>query len=374
MAEAGLLGGFTTGIGLGASYNTIMSLVRLGFDWAKWKATGRQLGYPKIASVLQTLISAEKDEVHGLSSKGVVDTIFEFIDSTMDFALWTSEALASQLFIQMIQQSVAYAITNSVAGSVGTISNVYSGSSGLPTIHSNVVGQNFDLADTDVKSFLLASMGLNIPSVAFEVTRGANQRLEDILTRIVTQADSLVDSWNDYVTNFYTHYHTMARNRFQDALEMYESLLTRAYSLLEQVANDHLSRINEQLDTLEGARSWYESGFISVDDLKDIAIRVNLERQASENSFDEYVTEILNSVETAKSDWDSKINQALDDLKTCISKYASFVSSVLGTLFNDVLSFVNAVCSEANTVIENVCAYRNVTKPVDVEVSDRLGS
>jgi transcription termination factor NusB len=166
----------------------------------------------------------------------------------------------------------------------------------------------------------------------------------------------------------------MARNRFQDALEMYESLLTRAYSLLEQVANDHLSRINEQLDTLEGARSWYESGFISVDDLKDIAIRVNLERQASENSFDEYVNEILESVETAKSDWDSKINQALDDLKTCISKYASFVSSVLGTLFNDVLAFVNAVCSEANTVVENVCAYRNVTKPVDVEVSDKLGS
>jgi len=372
VAQAGIIGGFTAGIGLGASYGTIMSLVRLGFDWAKWKAFGRWLGYPRIAGVLQTLISAEKDEVHGLSGKGIVDAVYDFIDSTIDFAMWTSEALASQLFIQMIQQSVAYAITNSVAGSIGTITNVYSGGAGLPALHSSVVGQNIDLADSDVKSYLLASMGLNIPSVAFEVTRGGNQRIEEILTRIISQADSMIDSWNDWITNFYVHYHTMTRNRFQDSLEMYENLLTRAYSLLEQVANDHLSRINEQLDTLEGARSWFESGLISEDDFKDIAIRVNLEREASEKNFDEYVEEILESVENAKAEWDDYVSQALDDMRTCLSKYASFIRETLSELFSDVATFVSLICSEADKVVENVCAYRNVAKPVNIEVGDKL--
>jgi len=371
MSQA-LLGGFVTGVGLGAGYSTIMDLVRTGMAWAKWKSGGMAYGYPKISGVLQSLINAEKDEVHGLSSKGIVDTIFSFVDSTIDFAFLTSESIASQLFIQMIQQSVAYAITNSVAGSIGTITNVYSGSAGLSSLHSSIVGQNVDLADCDVKSYLLASMGLNIPCVAFEVNRGCNQRIEDILTRIISQADSLVDSWNDFVTNFYMHYHTMARNRFQDALEMYESLLTRAYSLLEQVANDHLSRVNEQLDTLEGARSWFESGLISLDDLKDISIRVNLEREASEKNFDEYVNEIMESVENAKAEWDTYVNKALDDMKTCLDIYASFISNILSTLFSDVVSFVSIICDEANKIVENVCAYRNVAKSVDIEVSDKL--
>lgn len=365
--------GFATGVGLGASYNIVSDIIRTAEAWSKWKLLGQTFGYQRIAGALQSLIGAEKDEVHGLSTKGIVDTVYSFIDTTIDFAWMVSEAMASQLFIQMIQQSVAYAITNSVAGSVGTITNVYSGSAGLPHLHTSLIGQNIDLSDSDTKSFLIASMGLNIPSLAFETTRGANTRLEEILSRVISQADSLVDSWNDYVTNFYTHFHTMARNRFQDALEMYENLVTRAYSLLEQVANDHLSRINEQLDTIEGAKSWYESGLISIDDFKDICIRVNLEREASEANFDEYVTEILDSVNNAKSEWDGKVSTFLDDMQACLDQYALFVKNTLNTLFDDVVTLVNGICTEVNKVVENVCAYRNVQQAVTVEVSDKIG-
>lgn len=369
----GLLGGFVTGVGFGSAYNTVVDILRTGATWIKWKAFSQMFGYPKMVSIMQDLISAEKDEVHGLSAKGVIDTIFNFVDKTIDFSWIISEAMASQLFIQMIQQSVAYSITNSVAGSIGSMCNVYSGSSHLPALHVNTIGDNIDLADRYVKSYLMASMGLNVPSTAFELCRGVNSRIGSLLSRIISQADSLIESYNDWVTNFYTHYHTMARNRFQDALEMVENLYTRAYGLLEQVANDHLSRLNEQLDTVEGARSWFESGFISEDDFKDICIRVKLEVEASEANFDDYKTEILNSVENAKLEWDSYVTTGLNDLIGCIQKYAGFVSGILNSLFSDVVAFVQAICNEADKIVEDVCAYRNVSQSAKIEYTDKIG-
>jgi hypothetical protein len=373
MATA-IASGIGVGVGVGTAYSAISDLLRTGITWAKWKALGRTVGYDIIADVMQQLLSAEKDEVHGLSTKGMVDAVWGFIDRTTDMSWLLGDVFAQHLFIQMIQQSIAYAIHSSHAGSIGTVCNVYSGGASLSGMSASEVGGNVDLADRGNKGFLSASMGLNIPSMAFELARGVNTRISDVYTRIIQQADSFLDEWNDLALDYYRHYHSMARTRFQDALEMREAVTARAYGFLEQTANEHLARISEQLDTLDGAKAWFDAGLLSSDELKQIALRVDIERQASEANFDAYKDEILAGVETAVSEWDSKVAQALADMKECEACYAVLLKSIFGTLFADVNTFVQIICDEIDKTVEDVCAYRNVKQAVKIEVATELGA
>jgi hypothetical protein len=107
--------------------------------------------------------------------------------------------------------------------------------------------------------------------------------------------------------------------------------------------------------------------------LKDIALRVNLEREASEDNFDSYKDEILRSVEEALYDWDDKIQQALNDMKECEFRFYLLVDRVFGTLFDDVRDFVRTLCDEADKTVEDVCAYRNVRQAVKIEMVEELG-
>jgi hypothetical protein len=361
------------GVGVGTGISILSDYLKAGVTYGKWKAIGANLSKPLIADVLQKLLGAEKDPVHGLSSTGMVDTIFTFIDKTMDFSWLINEQIASQLFVQMIQQSIAYAIHSSHAGSIGTICNVYAGSQSMGSMMVSSIDANADLIDRATKAFLTASAGMNIPTTAFEVAKGANTRIEDVYRKIISQVDGLVDDWNDQTLSYHRHYITMARNCFQSALEMKEQIVTKAYTLLEQVGNEHLARISEQMDTLDGAKEWFTAGYASEDELKQIALRVNVEREASETNYDDFKAEIVDNVEQLTPDWDQKIEVALADIQASQSSYALLLKTIFTEIFNDVNEFVNAICNEANKQVEDVCAYRNIEQAVKVVEATSLG-
>jgi hypothetical protein len=285
----------------------------------------------------------------------------------MDLAFVVDEAIASQVFVQMIQQSIAYAIHTSHAGSIGTTTNVYSGSAPLSTALASNIGQVGDYFGRDIRAFLGAEVGLNIPSLTFELIRGGNRRIEEIYGSVISDIKGLLNDWNDLALDYYRHWHTMARSRFEHALEMRETTVERAYSLIEQVGNEHLARINEQIDTLEGARQWFESGFLSEDELKDISVRVKLEAQASELNYDEYIMEIDSSISRAIANWDTHITNALNDLTDNETAFCILIRSILDKLFSDVVDFVNTLANYLNITVEDVCAYRNSEKLIGIK-------
>lgn len=358
-------GGMLTGIGLGVGYGLISDYVRRGVTYGIWKLT-KAMAYSKVAEIFQILVDAEKNEVTGLSTKGQVDTIIGFIDATMDLAWMTDTSIANQLFVQMIQQSVAYAIHPSHAGSIGTVANVYSGSMYLPSGEAMEVMRYGEFLDRDLRAFLSAETGLNIPSLMFEAVRGGNRRFEDVYSSVISDIRSLLNEWNDMALTYYRHWHTMARSRFEHALEMKEEAVNRAYALFEQVGNEHMSRINEQLDTLEGARSWYESGFITEDEFRDIIIRIDVEVEASKTLYSEYYTEIQNAVENTILQWSGKIEQALNDMTDNEIAFCNLIQKLFNKLFDDMSSFVTSLSNMLQTTIEDVCAYRNSPKVANI--------
>lgn len=373
MVLSSVLSGIGFGVGLGATYSTVVDLLRTATTWVKWRALGGTLGYQKITEALQTIASAEKDEVSGLTPRGMVDVIYQFMNHTMDMAVFISESVATQMFVQMIQQSIAYAIHASHAGAIGTVMNVYSGGTYLSSTEVSSVGENVDLVDRHSRGFLSAEAGQNIPTLAYSLSRGVNRRIEDVYRSIMRSVDSLLDEWNDMALSYYRQFHTMARTRFGDAIEMKESIVTRAYGLLEQIANEHLARISEQLDTLEGAKAWFDAGLMESSELADIAVRIDLEREASEDNYDEHKTAILNSIEAGVAEWDSKIEQALNDLKSSEDAFNVLIYKIFSTVFADVVDFVSVVCSMVDKTVEDVCAYRNVKKAVAVKPVEGLG-
>lgn len=363
MGEA--VGGFLGGVGIGVGYGVLSESARYGLLWAKWKAL-KGMSYSTVASVMQGLIGSEKDEMTGLSTKGQVDTIIDFIDKTLDFAKYTDEAIATQMFIQMIQQSIAYAIHSSHAGSIGTVGNVYAGSMYLSGAESTNVGSFADFVDREMRAFLGAEVGQNIPTTTFNLVRGGNARVESMYSAVITDIGTLLSEWNDLALDYYRHYHSMARSRFDDAVGMKESATERAYSLLEQVANEHMARISEQLDTLNGAKAWWDAGLTTDDELKDIAIRTNLEREASEDNYDDYKADIISAIDSSIATWDAKITQALGDLHDNETKYSLLIKNIFNTLFDDVTTFAETIVGFLDETISDVCAYRNTGKVIDI--------
>ena len=368
-----VLGGLLWGIGLGTAYGATVDFLRAGVDWAKWKFLFQTQGHYKVAEALQALLDAEKDEVTGLSTKGAVDTIKAFIDKTLDLAILTNSAIASQLFVQMIQQSVAYAISNSHAGSIGTIANVFSGSAPVHTMEIERVSEYADLLDRKLKAFLHASAGLNTIATAFKIQRGVNSRIAELFQTVQNAVERLQSEINDTQLEEYRHYVTMARNRFQDALEMYENIVTRAYTLIEQLAQEHLTRIAEQMDTLEGARAWYDGGFISEDELREIAIRINLEREASEENWNEMLEELTGLIEEQIKNWDVYINELLREYTYARALYVLKLANIISQVLREVYGVVHKFVEEAYKMVEDVCAYRNLKPPVKFEVATQLG-
>jgi len=367
----GAIGGFAGGLGIGIGYGILSEYARYGITWAKWKAM-KESGRNKIAEVLQALLTAEKDDVTGLSTKGQVDTIVDFIDKTLDFAGIVDESIATQMFVQMIQQSIAYAIHSSHAGSIGTVGNVYSGSMYLGSAEATSIGQYYDYVDRYSRGFLSAEVGQNLPTLAFSLLRGGDRRIEELYRSLLRDMDTLISEWNDLALMYYRHFHTMARSRFERSIEMKENLTERAYSLLEQVGNEHLARISEQLDTLEGARAWFDAGLMSSDELKDIAIRLNIERGASEGNYDDYKADIITAIGDGTKEWDAKITQALNDLKENETRYMYLIRSIFDVLFTDMTEFVDTLSDELQTTLEDVSAYRNVSKTTHISPSEEV--
>lgn len=366
------LASFGTALGLGTGYGVLSEYARLGLLYAKWKGIGKPMAYSKVAECLQQILSAEKNNVSGLSSKGSVDTIVEFIDKTLDFAWMVDESIATQMFVQMIQQSIAYAIHSSHAGSIGTIGNVYSGSMYLSGTESSEIAVASESVDRPSRGFLGAEVGQNIPTVAFNLMRGANRRLDEVNRSLMRNVDNLLDEWNDVVLTYYRQYHTLSRERFNNAVIMKETATDRAYSLLEQAGNEFLARISEEMDTLEGAKSWYDSGLMTAEELQDIAIRLQPEVEASEENYDTIKEEILDAIDETIEDWDDKIEQALGDLQDNETKYATLIRSIFDTIFDDVVDFATEIVSRVDSTIKDICAYRNVIPSVEVSLLNRV--
>lgn len=372
MAE--LLGALGMGMGIGTGMGLLTDYIREGITWAKWKALGRTMALPMMGDVMQQILNADKSPLTGLSTHGIMESMFNFIDKTMDLGWVVNEQMANAMFMHMIQQSIAYAIHQSHGGAVQTVCNVYSGSTSVQGMAAAQIADMSDLIDDDSKAFIGAAAGLNIPSLAFEYTKGANSRITEVYKKVVSQIESLTDKWNNTVMSYYDHYGVMCRTKMQEALEMKENILAKAYTFLETVSKEHLARISEQIDTVSGAISWFGAGFTSAGELDQICIRVDIEREASEAHFDQYVDEVLSGIEDALLDWDSKVDQALSDMGEYESRYAYMIKDIFGVLFNSVYSFAELVCSQVDLALENVCAYRNVDKVMSIGVLDQLGT
>ena len=366
--------GLLTGIGVGVGYGAIADYAKLGVLWAKWKAMN--LIAPTFikdvfASTLQSILSSEHDPVSGMSSKGTVDVMWQFINNTIEMSLLIDEGIATQMFIQMIQQSIAYAIHASHAGAIGTIGNVYSGSSSLSVAFGDNVGHDLDFVDDKTLGFIASSLGSNLPTIGYQLTKGANQRLEEYTTRLRRDTELIIDEWNDLTLAYYRQYHTMCRDRFGNAITMKEDAVKRAYSILETMGNAYLTRIAEQFDSLEGARNWFDAGLISETELEQVTLRLQLENEASDKNYDEYKESVLGAVDDAMGEWDDYIEQSLGDLTLNEEAYNGMLQKMLYPIFNDVAMLTEAIVSRVNQVLTNICAYRNVTPPLQI-VSDEL--
>jgi hypothetical protein len=374
MAEA--LAGVGAGVGIGIGYGVLSDYAKLGLTWAKWagiNAIDPNFFNSAFAKTLQGLLDAEKDPITGLSTKGMIDVMKGFIDSTIGLSLYIDPSIAQAMFVQMIHQSVAYAIHTSHAGAIGTVANVYSGSASLSTGLADNIAHDTDVIDLNHASFLSASVGVNSPTLSYALIRGMNQRFGEYSAKMMNDVEGIMAEWNDLSLAYYRQWVTLARERFANAITMKEDIVTRAYSIMEQMALEHLRRYTELIDTLQGAKTWWDTEdpvthvrLITDEELTDMSLRVDLERQASEANFNDFLDSIQASITNGIVEWDVKITQALGDMTDTEEAFCKLLKRMLAPIFIDVANVVECMTSIADNILENVSAYRNVAKPISI--------
>ena len=352
-------------VGVGTGINFLSNMLRDATVFAKWRLTKNVFAIPRARSALQRILDVPKDEVVGMDTSGIVDLIMEFLDASVAYMWYVDEAMANQLWLQMIQQSIAYAMYPTHAGSLGTIANTYSGGMYMSPMQIADIGRNVDSVDTGLASFLTAQTGQNLPSASFALYNGMQQRLEIDLREIARSIDVLLDEWNNAMLWYIRRYLDFTHDYLEEALQLKLKGADRAYSSLEDVAETVLTRVVELTDALEAVRQWYDDGLVSEDELKEFSIRVKAEALASDADYDEIKNQMISQVDTIDENWDNYINEALEQVKWAEAELCYIARLALQEVFNYASQLIDELAYIAREILEGLASYREVTLCVD---------
>jgi len=338
---------------------SLSALIRLG-EWKLFEAlTGRHF----IAQILDLFAKAEQDENAGLSAKGILDIFWYMVEWTVALSVIIEPELVDELLLEMIQEGFTNAIQTSVGGAFQTMLNVYRGASPPPTDYARDIAQEVESVDAKTLSLIWAMTGFNYPTLTFDILRGLHLQLDEKARDTYNQILDIIREWNDYTLTFHRLLLAEARARFSRTVEFVEDAIERAYSVTERIVNQHLARVNEFLDSLEGLRRQYDAGMIDEETLAIESRVIHLEALGSKEAYDSYISEIETFISKAREEVDSYVNQVLSELPLIYEEIAAQLTKPINAGVNAFNAWLEVMLDKVTEALAGVRAYRNIREP-----------
>jgi len=305
---------------------------------------------------------ASTDRITGISPNGIMQIIIGMIDVAMKMAIASSKDLSEELFGEMIQEGISNAVQTSLGGALQTIWNVYRGSFPALQDYSRDVGNAIDQVDDKIASLICVLAGTIVPTIVFDLVRGANQNLEDTYKHAVGQ----VELAQNFVNNQAFSVLAMplnAVNQYALRLVFMRWEAVRTYNeTIRRVAEEHLARLNELEDTLESIKMWYDNKFLSEEEAITYASKIEAEFNATWASFNEY----LNTAQAVLEETFNTINANFEQIRNSLHSAYNDLFDVMYKLHDLLIRSVDddtiksELIAKLNQVYHGVRCYREI--------------
>ena len=338
--------------GAGITFRTEMAISQ---DWLK----------SLTANALDSLIEEEPHANIGLTSAGLTNIFEAFMRTVAQASMILSADIAEELYTEMLQEGFSNAIQVSIGGALQSLLSTWRGGYPLSYDEASELFEVIEDLDADTLGLLLAQSGSNIPTSIFRVKQGFDRWVERELIALRTQLFEISNRLNDILAYRVDRGTDIAIRQYNDALNVLREAYSKAVSLIDQVCERALSRLQELKNECETFKMWYEwslehpeTPIVTPEEINMLAVENKLEAEAIVAS----VNNILGKIDSSLAGFDVSLDTVLSNIDACVGHGATHLNKMIQQGIIEISEVVNKI----NDAVNILLAYRNA---VDLQTS-----
>jgi len=241
--------------------------------------------------------------------------------------------------MEMLSEGLSSAMETNFNASIQTILNIKRGSLPPDLSVALQIGQRLDRVDLLYALSQIMAIGNLNYTILEALLAGADQRFINAVETALALYDQALTEKNQAIHTHIIAISQLLTNVYNDLILDCVSFIERLNSLIMNVANEHLARVNQLEDNLDSVKALYDNGLLSDEEYDTKLIEIDAQLTATESVYDDYVNTIMGLI----NDYVTKLDTIKDDVISLILGYLNTVESVYNAYINGILNAINAI-------------------------------
>jgi len=352
--------------GLGTALNTlgdvfgISDLVKGASTYAKWKAFDALFGRNFWANMFSSIEDAETSAIVPISPAGIADVSRAFTEAMCLIRTFIDPEMAEELIGEMLSEGLSSAMETNIAGALATIMNVHRGSLPPDVSDVNTLAQIIDRVDYMHMQNIALMCGSNPSTILNALLMGADQRYREIYNPFVQQFIQYVQMLNDYLLEPLNQLKQIITEICNRIIQLHITKMDELESYLQNIANEHLARINQIHDNFEADYVNYASGILDYVTVCSRFKREELQAKTTKETFMDWYNTLMQRYDAFLDEIRAKFDDLVNDIWNYVTAGENHFISVLQKMKNAFTSddIKNAIANRIVELFKDVNAYR----------------
>jgi len=307
--------------------------------WGKVKLFNTLFGSNWWTELFDIIEDSDTAKTVGVSPSSIVNVIARYLEKTCEVSMAVGEEIGSESIMEMLSEGLSSAMETNFNASIQTILNIKRGSLPPDLSVALQIGQRLDRVDTMYALSQIMAIGNLNYTILEALLAGADQRFINAVETALALYDQALTEKNQAIHTHIIAISQLLTNVYNDLILDCVSFIERLNSLITNVANEHLARVNQLEDNLDSVKALYDNGLLSDEEYDTKLIEIDAQLTATESVYDDYVNTIMGLI----NDYVNKIDSVKDDVINIVLGYLNTVESVYNAYINGILNAINAI-------------------------------
>ena len=307
--------------------------------WGKVKLFNTLFGSNWWTELFDIIEDSDTAKTVGVSPSAIVNVIARYLEKTCEVSMAVGEEIGSESIMEMLSEGLSSAMETNFNASIQTILNIKRGSLPPDLSVALQIGQRLDRVDLLYALSQIMAIGNLNYTILEALLAGADQRFINAVETALALYDQALTEKNQAIHTHIIAISQLLTNVYNDLILDCVSFIERLNSLITNVANEHLARVNQLEDNLDSVKALYDNGLLSDEEYDTKLIEIDAQLTATESVYDDYVNTIMGLI----NDYVNKIDSVKDDVINLILGYLNTVESVYNAYINGILNAINAI-------------------------------
>ena len=307
--------------------------------WGKVKLFNTLFGSNWWTELFDIIEDSDTAKTVGVSPSAIVNVIARYLEKTCEVSMAVGEEIGSESIMEMLSEGLSSAMETNFNASIQTILNIKRGSLPPDLSVALQIGQRLDRVDLLYALSQIMAIGNLNYTILEALLAGADQRFINAVETALALYDQALTEKNQAIHTHIIAISQLLTNVYNDLILDCVSFIERLNSLITNVANEHLARVNQLEDNLDSVKALYDNGLLSDEEYDTKLIEIDAQLTATESVYDDYVNTIMGLI----NDYVNKIDSVKDDVINIVLGYLNTVESVYNAYINGILNAINAI-------------------------------